>query len=379
MPKPQKLTELIGSIYDTALDVAAWTDALPRINMFVGGEACGVFSKDAISKLGSTHYYWGADPHYIQLYADTHSKFDPLAVLPRLGQVATIPDLVAYEEYRRGRFYREWLLPQGSADAANVVLQQASSEPAILFTVLPGNRRMVSDDMRRRIGFVVPHLQRALHISTAIGLKQTESVTLAASLDGLSTAVFLVDAAGQIMHMNAAASHLLKMRKFLRCVNGRIIASDIGINQSLSKAFARFGSGGVENESIALALNQCDGERYVAHVMALASGVVRRAIGTANKAVAAVFVRKASLQVPCAVELIAKIYKLTRSEVRVLVAIIDVGGVPETADALGIGETTVRTHLYRIFSKTGVSRQADLIRLAAEFSNPLMSSATTSR
>jgi DNA-binding CsgD family transcriptional regulator len=107
--------------------------------------------------------------------------------------------------------------------------------------------------------------------------------------------------------------------------------------------------------------------------------VVRRAIGTANKAVAAVFVRKASLQVPCAVELIAKIYKLTRSEVRVLVAIIDVGGVPETADALGIGETTVRTHLYRIFSKTGVSRQADLIRLAAEFSNPLMSSATTSR
>ena len=63
MPKPQKLTDLIGSIYDTALDIAAWTDALPGINMFVGGEACGVFSKDLISKLGNTHYYWGADPH----------------------------------------------------------------------------------------------------------------------------------------------------------------------------------------------------------------------------------------------------------------------------------------------------------------------------
>ena len=73
-------------------------------------------------------------------------------------------------------------------------------------------------------------------------------------------------------------------------------------------------------------------ERDVAHVVALASGVMQRVIGTANKAVAALFVRKASLQAHCSVELIAKVYKLTRSETRVLLAIIEVGGVPETAD-----------------------------------------------
>ena len=47
-------------------------------------------------------------------------------------------------------------------------------------------------------------------------------------------------------------------------------------------------------------------------------------------------------------------------------------GVPETADALGIAETTVKTHLHRVFAKTGVSRQADLVKLAAGFSNPLV-------
>jgi DNA-binding CsgD family transcriptional regulator len=379
MSKPQKIADLIGSIYDTALDAAAWTAALPGINRFVGGEACGLFSKDSVSKLGTTHYYYGADPYYIQLYADTHSKFDPLAILPRLGQVMPIPDLVSYDEYRRGRFYREWLLPQGFADAANVVLHPPGPEPAFLFTVLPGNRSMVGDDMRRRIDHIVPHMQRALRISTAIGLKHMESVTLASSLDGLSTAVFLVDAAGQILHSNTAASALLKTNECLRSVNGRLIASSVEVNQSLRKAFIQMGNGGIANESIALPLGRCDGERYVAHVVALASGVMQRVIGTANKAVAALFVRKASLQAHCSVELIAKVYKLTRSETRVLLAIIEVGGVPETADALGIGESTARTHLYRIFSKTGVSRQADLVRLAAEFSDPLIGRPAPSR
>jgi DNA-binding CsgD family transcriptional regulator len=55
----------------------------------------------------------------------------------------------------------------------------------------------------------------------------------------------------------------------------------------------------------------------------------------------------------------------------VLLAIVEVGGVPETAVALGVAESTVKTHLQRVFSKTGTGRQADLVKLSAGFSNPL--------
>jgi DNA-binding CsgD family transcriptional regulator len=47
-------------------------------------------------------------------------------------------------------------------------------------------------------------------------------------------------------------------------------------------------------------------------------------------------------------------------------------GVPETADALGVGQATVKTHLHRVFRKTATTRQADLIRLVAGFSSPLV-------
>ncbi len=38
---------------------------------------------------------------------------------------------------------------------------------------------------------------------------------------------------------------------------------------------------------------------------------------------------------------------------------------------LGIGEPTVRTHLQRMFSKTGTSRQVELLRLLQSAAPPI--------
>jgi DNA-binding CsgD family transcriptional regulator len=74
------------------------------------------------------------------------------------------------------------------------------------------------------------------------------------------------------------------------------------------------------------------------------------------------FVRKAAPETPSQPELIAKTYKLTPTELRVLLAIVEIGGVREVAATLGIARTTVKTHLGPLFDKTGASRQADLAR-----------------
>ena len=63
----------------------------------------------------------------------------------------------------------------------------------------------------------------------------------------------------------------------------------------------------------------------------------------------------------------------SRDQLRVLLAIVDIGGVPEVAAALGVAVTTIKTHLSRLFEKTGVARQADLVKLVAGFSTPLAS------
>ena len=70
--------------------------------------------------------------------------------------------------------------------------------------------------------------------------------------------------------------------------------------------------------------------------------------------------------------MIARRYALTPMELRVLLGIVDVGGVPECAEALGVAQTTVKWHLGHLFQKTGTARQADLVKLVAGFSNPLL-------
>jgi DNA-binding CsgD family transcriptional regulator len=65
-------------------------------------------------------------------------------------------------------------------------------------------------------------------------------------------------------------------------------------------------------------------------------------------------------------------YNLTPAELRVLLAIVEVGGIPAVAKSLGIGTETVRTHLRHVFQKTGASRQLDLAKIVGSFSSQLL-------
>ena len=178
--------------------------------------------------------------------------------------------------------------------------------------------------------------------------------------------------AGASSTPNASGHALLARGSVLRAAGGKLAASDAGAEQTLHGVFLAAGSGDarVGGRGIAVPLPASDGESYVAHVLPLTSGARRRA-GTAYAAVAAVFVQKAALDTRSPLEAIAKRYKLTPSELRVLVGAVEVGGVRETAEALGLGVPTVKTHLNRLFAKTGTSRQAELVKLMAGFASPL--------
>ncbi|EJN12256.1 DNA-binding protein with HTH domain containing protein [Bradyrhizobium sp. YR681] len=371
MPRPPKQSELIESIYDAGLHPEMWSDVVVMLNAFIGSQACGLISKDPVSKSGATHYYCGVDPHYIQLYAETYARHDPLARLPRYGEVRNIPDLVNFDEYRRGRFYQEWLRPQGCADVANVVLEQSKSPCPMLLTVIPG-RDMLDADKRARMQFLVPHASRALLINRAIERKQQRATALADVVDRLTAGVVLLDKACNIVHSNPAAEMLLAADDVLRSVAGRLVARSADANRALRDIFRDAGEVALAAESgRKISLIAQDGSYYVAHVIALPS-LLREGAAERTPAVGALFIWRAEFDGRSCADVIDRTFELTPAEFRVLQSIVDVGGVPETAIALGIAETTVKTHLHRVYAKTGVSRQADLVKLVAGFSNPLV-------
>jgi DNA-binding CsgD family transcriptional regulator len=190
-------------------------------------------------------------------------------------------------------------------------------------------------------------------------------------LSGLTDGVFLVDSQARIVFANAAGHALLLEAKIVRGVQSTFAATDPKATEILHHVFTAAGMGdeAVGIKGIAVPLRATDGEQWLAHVLPLTSGARKRE-GVPAAASAAVFVRKSSLQAPSAMETVSKLYKLTPSELRVLLAVVEVGGGPAVAKTLGISEKTVKTHLQSLFVKTGTHRQADLVKLVAGASSP---------
>ena len=229
------------------------------------------------------------------------------------------------------------------------------------------------DEMHRRFALVAPHVRRAVLIGQVIDRKTVEAAALADSFDTLTAGMFLVDAIGRILHANASGHMMVAEANVLRAANGKLGATEPQADQALLDSFtaAAGGDAALGRKGIAVPLRARNGERYVAHILPLTSGARRKA-GTSYSAVASVFVRRAVLDLPSPPEAVAKEFQLTPAELRVLFAIIEVGGVPEVAETLGIAETTVRFHLRQLFEKTGTHRQAELVKLVAGFANPLV-------
>lgn len=376
MRKDDRLAHLIGDIYDAALDPTLWPDTLTKIADFTGGQAAGIFSKDSATRGGRASHTAGIAPEYVQLYEDAYATVDPMAPLLFVGieEVTSTTDFIAYDDFREGRFYQEWARPQGWVDAASAVLDKSMTSFDFLSIVRHETRGLVDDEMSMRLRLITPHVRRAVAVGKAIDLRHDEAATFGDILDGLSAGVFFVDASSRLVHANTAGRAILMDQDFLYSARDRLVARDAEIDEALSALFvaAAKGDAAVGVGGIAMPLVSRDGERYVAHVLPLTSGSGRRA-GISKPAIAALFVHKAAMETPSLPDTIVRHYALTPTELRVLLSIIDVGGAPEVAEALGIGPGTVKTHLARLYQKTGTGRQADLVKLVAGFSSPLLS------
>jgi DNA-binding CsgD family transcriptional regulator/PAS domain-containing protein len=372
----ENFTDLIGGIYDATLDATLWSPVLARAAEFVGGSAAALFSKDPAGDSGDVYYQVGIDSYYQKLYFDKYVSLDPTTTghfFAEVEQPVAIADFMPYDRFLETRFYREWVQPQGLVDFVSAALEKSMTSVAMFGVFRHERDGIVDDEARRRMRLILPHIRRAVLIGRLFKLEQAEAASFADILDGLSAGMFLVDGRGAIVHANRAARAFLDDSDFLSSIGGRLTARDPHVDRALRDVFAAADLGDAEIgvKGIAVPLSARTGLGYVAHVLPLTSGDRRRA-GIAYAAAAAVFVRKAALETPSPPEVIAKAYNLTPSELRVLHAIVEVGGVPEVAAALGIAVTTVKTHLARLFEKTGAKRQADLVKLVAGFSGLLV-------
>ena len=271
--------------------------------------------------------------------------------------------------------YKEWARPQGWIDFVSASLEKSHVTYAECGIFRHEKEGVTDGEARRKMQLIIPHVRRAVFIGKVVDLKKADAGLFADVLDGIAAGLVVVDAAERIVHCNARGALMLEDETVISGTGGRLTAVDENAKQQLKDIIIKAAASdmAISSREMSVPLIARDGSSYVAHVLPLTSGA-RRWTGLAYSAVAAVFVRKAELELTHPVEALAKRYGLTAAEMRVLFAIVQIGGVPEVANMLGISQATVKTHLKRIFDKTGTARQADLVKLVAGFTGPFSAS-----
>jgi DNA-binding NarL/FixJ family response regulator len=360
------LSAVISEIYDAAVDPTLWSQALGSICAFVGGLSSVLYWHDAATERSEALHLFNEDPTYTRLYFEKYLPMNPMfpaATFIDVGVVAAVDDIMPVSELAKTRFYKEWIEPQGIADALSVNLEKGVTRASMLAirTGVPINRTM-----HHRLALLVPHLQRAVAIGRLFEQSQTTEQAFTETLNHVEAAVFLVGAKAELAFVNDVAKRMLGEATLVRQEGDALRAVASEANRILRNIFvaAEKGDASVGVRGIAVPLKDASNEAWFAHVLPLTSGR-RRQAGNHLAAVAAVFIRKTAPNALSPLEDIAKGHKLTASEVRVLDAVLKVNGVRAIAEMLGVSQATVKTHLQNLFRKTGAKRQSELVKLVA--------------
>jgi DNA-binding CsgD family transcriptional regulator/PAS domain-containing protein len=374
---PHALSDLIGSIYDCALDPSRWDQTLRNIKDALDGHTAVVSLINVQRRRPLLMKTAGLDPRHLPMY---FMHVNEIRDLIRRSLALPMDDAhVASRDLPPGYMdtspYFQASRKRGIVDMMQFILIHEAPHFFSGFSITRHERQGVVTDREIEIGkLLLPHLRRAMTISKMLDLRTIEGVRMAQTLDALRCAVLLTDERGTILHANRAAERMLQNGGPIQSAKGILQANLSSATSELHAALAVAARDepGISRTEAAIRLTAPAMAPVFAHVLPLTGSDVRTRLEPA--AVAAVFIG-APVDEQDGAAMAAAAFGLTPAETRVLKSLLAGRTLAETATALGITRFTANTHLDHIFVKTGVTRQADLIRLAIELISPAGSNA----
>jgi DNA-binding CsgD family transcriptional regulator len=357
------LQRLLPRIYETGS--GDWGALLDDIKEFLAGSAIALISHDFEQNVGSILLARGYNHKYLRSYALHENVW--LARERDYRPPGTIhigEHLVAEHELVKTKFYTEWLQPQGFHHRLCAVLSRQHATAVYLEIMRPREWAGFDRDDIERCRSLLPHLQRALRTHRRMAALELERDAAFRALDHLPWGVIVVDEHRNRLSANRYAQEILVAGDGLTA-RGNTLRAEFAdetarLDQLLRSALDRTGQQG-SSAAGALSITRPSGAHPLS-VVVVPLHIKTEALGERGP-IAAIFVTDPDIPLGSHEQHLRELYALTAGEARLASWLLQGKSVEEAATAMGITVNTVRAYLKRIYDKTGVRRQPELMRL----------------
>ena len=361
---------VVEHLYEAALGDVGWASAAGAMNDLIrttgqsithldlgpGGEPeiklsrfyVGAESRDDLRQLYYRDYYWRDE------------------AIPRLagldgGELVWKSDLYTDQEMKTSAAYNEFRVANSTQNGLFTAMHGLDGSGIVWSCGNSTEREGWGHDQLRVIRLLAPHIRQAVRVYRAMADARALGASLAGLLENGRLSLIQLDCLGRIMEANDRARRILLERDGLRDAERVLTCGHPGedeeLQRLLTRALPRHGVHGVGG-SMRITRRKARTPLVLEIHPVQGVGVARRA----RQIGALVLIVDPAGRPRVDPDLVARLFGLAPTESRVAVAVAAGQTVPGIAVSLGCAESTVKTHLKRVYRKLGIRKQTELVR-----------------
>jgi DNA-binding CsgD family transcriptional regulator len=378
MDRADGILKAVQRIYDAAASPDAWPDAVEAIAAVAGGQRGSLLVEDQPQRRADMMIGWRWDPaHLKRMSAPGAPRTAPWATRLPLGRAVRSLELKPERDFIRSEFYNEVVRPNGDFYGVVALVQETPSHSSYVAVRRVLGAADFADRDVAALQAILPHLARTLELRRTLGVADLRFAEALSVLDRIDLGLILCDAADRPAYLNRRAEALVARPDGLSVGSSGIAAALPEETRRLRHAVAMAAAAGAAPPGIdaadraatagsRLRLSRPSG----ASALLLTVIPIRQAGAGDRRPQVAIFIVDPEHQATPAPALLQELFGLTAAEAGFAIEIGRGDGIQAAARRRSISDSTARTHLARIFEKTGTSRQAELVRLLLQCSLP---------